>query len=148
MMDRFQGDPAVKITEGGASMTFKGGQPVMDQGFENAVQMSLFTKPGWWGNVLLTEDEQKIGSNFEQIRTIVDVQTINDYADDARVAMRWMISSRLAESIDVTVLNPYLNQIHTSVIIRPPGRDSAKLLFLKNGINWIMQATYPANERL
>ena len=145
--NRFQGDPAVKITENGARMKFIGGQPVMDQGLENAVQISLFTKKGWWGNFLLGENE-KIGSNFESIRVVVDIQTINDYRDDAVLALKWMTDVGLASKIDVTVTNPYINQIWTKIIITPPGQDAMELLFIKNGLNWILQAQNPAHERM
>ena len=48
--NRFQGDVAVSITEDGAKMKFINGQPVMDQGLENAVLISLFTKKGYFEN--------------------------------------------------------------------------------------------------
>ncbi len=145
--NRYQGDPAIELTPSGASMTFKGGQPVMDQGIENAVIISLFTKPGWWGNTLITDENKKIGSTFEQIRTIIDVQTINDITDAATQALAWMKNSNLANKTEVTVTNPIGDQIKTAILIMPPGQDARKLLFLKNGLNWISQAQNPAHER-
>jgi len=146
--NRFQGDPAIQITEQGASMTFKGGQPVMDQGLENGVIISLYTKKGYWGNTLLRKDSQKIGSNFSEPRTIVDLETINDYTDDARTALRWMKTENIASKIDINITNPYNDQIYTDIKITPPGQDTQELLFFKNGINWINQAQNPAHERL
>jgi phage gp46-like protein len=146
--NRFQGDPALQITLNGADMRFIGGQPVMDQGVNNAALISLFTKRGWWGNVLFTDVNQKIGADFEEIRTIVDVQTLNDYNDAARGALKWMTDSGLASRVDVDVTNPVTNQIRTTVAIYPPGQDLEELKFLKNGINWISQAANPAHERL
>ena len=146
--NRFQGDPALKITVDGADMTFKGGQPVMDQGFNNAALISLFTRRGWWGNALFQDVNQQIGSDFEEPRTIINVQTINDYTDAARGALRWMKESGVASKIDVTVTNPNMQQIRTAVVIYPPGQDIRSLLFLKNGINWISQTLNPAHGRL
>lgn len=146
--DRFQGDPAIRITENGASMSFKGGQPVMDMGIDNAAQISLFTDPGWWGNALVTEESQKIGSDFDMIRTIIDVQTINDITDAARLALLWMTQTRLAGSVDVAVTNPSGGQIRTAVTITPPTGDAQQLLFFKNGVNWIYQSLFPAHERM
>ena len=146
--NRFQGDPKITLTPDGASMMFKGGQPVMDQGIENAAILSLFTQSGWWGNALISDVNKKIGSNFERQRTIIDVQTINDVYDDAVSALKWMQDSGLASNIDVTVTNPVGDQIKTAVVISPPGQDAKKLLFLKNGINWIAQAQNPAHERI
>lgn len=146
--DRFQGDIAVKITEQGATMEFKGGQPVMDQGLENAAQISIFTKRGYWGNTLTQDENEKIGSDFEQGRTVIDIETINDYTDDARIALQWMKNVGLASKIDISVLNPKLDLISTSIKIYLPGVGTlTELLFIKNGINWLQQAANPAHER-
>lgn len=147
-MNRFSGDPAIKITEDGASMTFKGGQPEMDGGLENAVLISLLTKTGWWGNDLLKQNSQKIGSDYDKKRTIVELQTILDYQDAAKRALQWMKTVGLAENINITVTNPYNNQIKTKIIIIPPGQEAGELLLFKNTTNWINQTINPANERL
>jgi len=146
--NRFYGDPKIKVTDSGASMTFKGGQPVMDQGLENAVIISLFTKPGFWGNDLIREQSQKIGSKYERQRTIIDVQTINDVRDDAKNALKWMRDKNVASKIDIAATNPYNDQIQTAIKIYLPGQDAQELLFFKNGINWINQALNPAYERI
>ena len=147
-MSRFQGDPAVKITDAGARMKFVGGQPVMDSGLENAALISLFTKPGYWGNTLESEDSKKIGSNYERQRTVVDVQTINDVRDDADAALKWMKEVKLASKINLTIINPSMDQIHVRIDIFPPGQDVKTLLLLKNGLNWINQALNPAHEEM
>jgi phage gp46-like protein len=148
MSDRFQGDPAVKITADGAKMYFIDGQPIMDQGIENAVQISLYTKPGWWGNALIREVDKKIGSNHEQQRTIIDVDTITDITNDARDALKWMYNVKLASNIEITVTNPDQNHIQEYIRIYPPGQDIRELLFFSNGILWINQAINPAHERM
>jgi phage gp46-like protein len=148
MTSRFSGDPAIKITPDGARMKFRGGQPEMDQGLDNYVQISLFTRRGWWGNTLLTDPNQKIGSDFAKPEPVIDVQTINTKRDNARIALKAMTDSKLASKIDITVTNPRLDYIKTDIKIYPPGQDIQELLFLKNGINWIYQATNPAYERL
>jgi len=145
--DRFQGDPAIKLTPSGATMDFNGGQPVMDQGLENYQIISLFTKKGWWGNILFENVNQKIGSDFEEIRTIIDIQTINDYTDAARTALKSMKDSGLAKSIDINVTNPSNDFIKISILTTPPSKDITELLFIKNGLNWIQQAQNPAHER-
>jgi phage gp46-like protein len=143
----YQGDPAVRIGTKGAKMLFTGGQPVMDQGLENAVQISLFTKPGWWGNDLLSDPNQKIGSSFERQRTIVEVKTLNEVKRDGAAALKWMQSAGIVSTIDINVTNPVGGQIKTEFVIHPPGRDSRTLLFMKNGQNWISQAQFPASGR-
>lgn len=146
--NRFSGDPAVKLTPDGAKMLFVGGQPVMDAGLNNAALISLYTKLGWWGNALLTDPNQQIGSDFEEVRTIVDRQTINDYTDSANRALQSMIDSGISQRNEVTVTNPKGDQIQTEIKIYPPGQDVQQLLLLKNGINWINQAINPAHERM
>jgi phage gp46-like protein len=139
-MNRFQGDPSIQITENGARMRFISGQPILDQGLENAVQISLFTKPGWWGNILLSES-QKIGSNFQQNRTIIDVQTVNDIRQDAEKALDWI------KNKNITVMNPSGNQIKTQIELQPDGNDINKFIYTNIGRNWIGQAQNPAHER-
>jgi phage gp46-like protein len=151
MTSRFSGDPAIKITPDGARMKFRGGQCEMDAGISNYVQISLFTrknKNGWWGNTLLTDPNQKIGSDFAKPEPVIDVQTINTKRDNARTALKAMTDSKLASKIDITVTNPRLDYIKTDIKIYPPGQDIQELLFLKNGINWIMQAQNPSYKRM
>lgn len=147
-MSRFQGDIKVKITDSGARMKFIGGQPVMDGGLENAVLISLFTKPGWWGNDLESEESKKIESNYERQRTIVDLQTINDVRDDAEADLKWIKKIKLASKIEIEVINPSIDQIQTEIKYYPPGQDVKTLLLIKNGLNWINQAIDPAYEEM
>lgn len=147
-MSRFQGDPAITITDAGASMTFRGGQPIMDSGLENYVLISLFTLPGWWGNALVTDPNKKISSNFSRPRTHIGVRTVNEYGDEARSALRAMTESGLSSKIDVEVVNPRADAIVASITIHPPGQDVRTLLFTKNGTAWIEQALDPAHGRL
>jgi len=147
--NRFSGDIAVKLTENGAIMKFVNGEPVRDQGFDNAVQISLYTKNGYWGNVLETEESKKIGSDFEEVslKPITSLSTINDNTDSITRALKWMRDTKIAKSISVTVINPRVDYVRASIIIYPPGKDAQELLFLKNGQNWINQANNPASER-
>jgi phage gp46-like protein len=146
-MSRFSGDPAVKITANGAKIKFIDGQPVMDRGIENATQISLYTKPGWWGNSLIQDINKKVGSEFEKQRVIVEVDTLTDVRNDANNALKWMLDTRLASNIDVEVSNPNLNYIQTYIKIQPPGQDINEFRFFSNGISWINQSLEPAHER-
>ena len=67
MTDIYQGDPRLFLDSDGSFLKFTGGQPVMDRGLENIVLISLFTRPGWPGNVLFQDENQKIGSDFLDI---------------------------------------------------------------------------------
>ena len=145
-ISRFQGEPAIEITERGANMTFKGGQPVMDQGLNNAVLISLFTAPGWWGNTLM-ESGQKIGSRFYRPRTLIDIQSVNEIRRDAEIALKWMTDTGLATRVTVEA-GTRNEHINTQVNIFPPGQGIQKFLFTNNGQKWVMQAVNPAHERL
>lgn len=120
----------------------------MDQGIENVVTISLFTKKGWWGNALIKDKNKKIGSDFEQVRTTVDIQTINDYREAAEKALAWMRTVNLASSLDIRVINPRTDWIKTGISVFSPGKDVQEFLFLKNGLNWLSQAKNPAHERM
>jgi phage gp46-like protein len=146
--NRYSGDIAVSITPDGAKMLFISGEPIHDSGLENCVQISLFSRENWWGNSLIDDLNQRIGSDFEKIRTIVDRQTINDYTESANRALQWMIDTGLAQKIEVSVTNPKGNYIQTSITIYPPGQDVQQLLLTKFGLNWISQSEFPSHERM
>jgi hypothetical protein len=46
--DRTQGDPKITMENDGADLVFRGGQPVMDSGLENAILISLFSGAEWF----------------------------------------------------------------------------------------------------
>lgn len=147
--DRFQGDPRLTLDGNGASMSIKGGQPVMDQGFENVVLLDLFVKPGWWGNTVLRDDRKHIGSDFEE--TAREPATVADLIKTetaARVALQHMLDEGLASDILVSAQNPQGDRLDLGVVVKPPGSDLRTLLATKHGPNWIAQRDYPANGRL
>ena len=111
--NRFQGDPAVKITEDGAKMKFINGQPVMDQGLVNAVLISLFSRRGYWGNSLITEESKKIGSDVEKtaLEPIVNIQSINNMTDAIDKALSWMTDTKLSQENEINVTNPNSNTV-------------------------------------
>ena len=148
--NRFSGDIAVTITPDGAKMSFINGEPVKDQGLHNAVLISLFTRRGYWGNSLITEESKKIGSDVEKtaLEPIVNIQSINNMTDAIDKALSWMTDTKLSQENEITVTNPNANNLRATIKITPPGRDSQTLLFLKNGLNWIAQAQNPASTRL
>ena len=146
--DYLQGDPALFLGRNGSNIIFKGGQPVTDQGIHNAIFISLFTKPGWWGNILTKEESKKIGSDFTEVssRPIVDLTSINDIKQSADRALKWMSDVGLAES-EVTVINPNAQTVQVDIKIKPPGKDVEELRVSFNGLNWQAQAKFPAEGR-
>jgi phage gp46-like protein len=145
--DRFQGDPYIFMSSEAGDI-FKGGQPVMDQGLENAVLISLFTREGWHGNALIDNPKQRIGSKFEQAANQpITRSSINQTRNAADRALAWMIDTRIVSKVTVRVTNPTGQRIDTEITLEPPGQDVLKLLLTRNASNWIYQKLYPAHER-
>ena len=144
MINSFQGDPALSIGNDGADLTFKGGQPIMDQGLENQAQISLFTAEGWPGNFLLPETQQ-IGSNFEeQARETITLTSLAELEKTAEAAMEAPVFG----PVRAQATNPESWRIDMKILITPPGREESVILLSRNGQNWINQAVNPAHERL
>lgn len=148
--NRFQGDPALFMDEDGSYLLFKGGQPVMDQGIENTVKISLFTRPGWWGNVLFKKDSEKLGSDYEEklSKPIVNISSVSDVEKSAENALAWMKAVRLADKIESDAVNTSGNRIDNVIKISPVGKDVQTFLVTENSINWINQARFPAHGEL
>ena len=146
MTDNYDGDPRIVISQDGASIEYRDGQPVMDAGLENNDLIALFTAPGWPGNVLLDADQQ-IGSDFEELATgPITLSMLADVEDSARRALTSAVAN--TESVTVTAVNPA--GVSLGVIIRrtPPGQDVNELLVTRDGLSWINQANNPAYARL
>lgn len=148
MIQIFEGDPRIFIDKNGSKFIFKSGQPVMDAGLENAAIISLFTKPGWWGNIFFTNIYEKIGSDFEEkVQGTINRFYFSRVEDAAIRALEWMKTENIAERIEVNVSNPESNKTNVLIIIYPPGRTATELLLIKNGTNWIFQTNNPADRR-
>lgn len=149
MTDRYQGDPKLTLDENGADLVFKGGQPVMDQGLENAALISLHTREGWAGNLFFRKPAEQIGSKFEDtLEEPITLSAFNNVRNAAESALQWMIDTRLASTVVARVSNPTGQRIDTAVLIEPPSRDPLVLLLTKNGLNWIAQKIDPAYLRI
>lgn len=144
-MDIYQGDPKIIVDEDGADLKFVGGQPVMDQGLENLAIISLLTRPGWVGNDLLDDVNEKIGSDYEDSAnkaiTLSSINSITDAADKA-------LSSDVFGKKTIEVSNPISNRIETNILIEPPGSDIFELILSRNGLSWQAQKINPASERI
>jgi len=145
MNDIFNGDPRLILTDDGATFDFKGGQPVMDQGLENLVLISLFTRKGWAGNVLFQDVKQKIGSDFEDTANqSITLSTLNDVRQAGLLAL----DSEVFGDVEIEVTNPNSLTLRVVILIRPPVGDPFSLLLVKNGTNWIFQKINPAYRRI
>ena len=138
MVDLYGGDPRLSLSPDGADLTYNGGQPVMDSGLENYVLISLFTRPGWCGNLLLAP-AQRIGSDFEEACNLPI--TLTGLADIANAAER-ALKGPLFPAVTVTVTNPRTNWL--SIVITLGGRT---VTLDRQGLLWQSQADDPAHGR-
>lgn len=143
MSDRFSGDPKIYLTQDGAEMLFEGGQPVMDSGLENLAGISLFTAPGWWGNSLTLNEDEKIGSDFEE--TALGPITLQKLADIKQIGESALDNQAFGD-VDMTVINPVNWRIDVATVISPPGQDIGQLILTRNGQNWINQANQDTGD--
>lgn len=144
MTDRFDGDPRLFLDAGGAFLDFQGGQPVMDPGIENLALISLHTKPGWWGNSLISEADKRIGSDFEDTaRGAITLSKLNDIRQAAERALDDPAFGR----VTTEVTNPVGWRVDVENTIEPPGQDIQTLTVSTFGVNWLEQARNPANSK-
>lgn len=148
MIDQFDGDVAYPLTFDGGQIVYIGGQPVMDVGgLENAVNISLFTGPGWWANALNeNEPDKQIGSDFEnRIKPkAINVAYLRDVEDATRDALRWMISQKIARTVEARATWPALNQVDLEILITKHDGDVA---ILKHELNWEAGLFYPVTAK-
>ena len=129
------------LTPNGADLDYEGGQPVMDQGLENQVLISLFTRPGWCGNLFLPPG-QRIGSDFED--TCSSPITLQALAADIPQSAARALKSDLIPEVSVTVENPTSWNLRMTIRLA-----SGDILTLdRRGMLWAQQASNPASGRL
>ncbi len=130
------GDVRLTPTADGGDITLSEGQPDMDQGLETAVFISLFSGPGWWGNVASTLDEQ-LGCELEGLRehTLTN-QTRLDAEEHARAALAWMVRSGIAARVAVSATLPAVGWLALEVTVTQPAGTERTLRYQ---INWAAQ---------
>ncbi len=146
--DNFNGEPRVFLGADGADMTFIDGQPIMDAGLENAVLISLFTKPGWYGNIFFVDVNQKIGSDYEIVtKEAITISSLNRTKQSADLALKPLLNTGIASEIIVDVTNPTSQKVDTRILVKPPGNENNELILTKNAGNWISQTLNPAHRK-
>lgn len=147
-MNNFSGDPAFKIDKNGSTLVFREGQPVMDQGFENAVLISLLTERNWPGNALLRNESNKIGSDVQKSNKLpINRDGLNKRSDAITKALQWAKTDGLFKDVIVSVTNPSGSIILANIRIIPPNGEAVNLTLENFGLNWRMQKENPAHRR-
>jgi hypothetical protein len=140
-VDRYSGDPRLVLTEGGATLDYQGGQPVMDRGLENCALLSLFADDDWQGNIFL-EKPERIGSDFE--KTCRGTITLSRLADAKNSAERALSTTRAFGEVVATVTNPETDHIAAVVKLGAGG----SLSLIREKALWTAQINDPASRRL
>ena len=125
---------------------------VQDQGFENAVLVSIGTdkraldddvipdgtenKRGWWGDILNSNGDQIGSRRWLLYRSKLTDDTMNDLEDYDMEALQWMIDDGAASSVVISVTKIGLNIIQEVIQIFKPEGDP---LTFKYFFNWEKQ---------
>lgn len=145
----FSGDPYIKIGDNGATIVVKGGQPVMDEGLENIVNISLFTLSGWFGNIFAKSKSEEIGSDFVNVAGASITRTsLIDMQNEAEDALQILINENAAASVEVVVSNPNAKNIQIEERIQRPSGEIETLLQTRYGQNWVAQSENPAHRKI
>jgi len=156
----YDGDVKLIPTEDGGQITIQSGQPVMDDGLETAVIISLFTdrrardddelpdpnnpdKRGWWGDLVAEVEDDQIGSRLwllERSKTTPDVLVkAKEYAEEA---LDWLISDGIAKrgEVEVERQNPGGND-RLAILVKIFQSDEAGEIALKFNTRWEAQVS-------
>lgn len=137
MTDIFDGDPCITIDADGADFTFIGGQPIMDQGFENHVNISMLTEPNWWGNDLEPVAARQLNSDFlPTSRRPINRQMLIDLARSAERS----VAGDEFKTVVSEATNPRSQNINVKTLYTSPGGTLKELILTRSGQNWINQA--------
>lgn len=128
----FDGDPKLYDIGDGCDLLIQDGQPVMDDGLENAAYLSLFTSAGWWGNTVSTDSERADSELETIIRRTLNNATRLAAEEYARRALAWMKTEGVAKSVTVTATIPAIGFLGLTIVIEQPARTTT----VRYQINW------------
>ena len=144
-IDIYSGDPRLILTVNGSKILYRAGQPLMDQGIENQAFLSLLVPPGWVGNSLVVDVEERLESDF--LQTAKGPINLKKLSQVEQSAVRALDDPIFGE-VTATATNPTSASIVVDILIKPPGSDAFTLRLESNGQNWVFQKLNPANERI
>lgn len=145
MTDIYDGDPLLILTADGADLVFKGGQPVMDTGLLNHVNLSVLTESGHWSEDLEPVAARRYKGNFLKAAPLPI--TRQSLIDTARAAETDVKGDEF-KTVEAMVTNPTSQNLFVDIQYTPPSRDPEKLRLTRSGENWIQQRDNPKNDIL
>jgi phage gp46-like protein len=146
--DRTQGDPKIKIDVDGADLVFRGGQPVMDSGLENAVLISLFSEAVWFGNAFASPSS-RIESRFYTLSLkSITASRLAELERAVKADLKSLVSQGVIAEPVVRASNPSGDRIVVQITVSPPGAKVETILLSRYGGNWAVQTTNPASAKV
>lgn len=133
---KFDGDVRLSLSLDGGLITIWAGQPEMDGGLETAVNISLFTESGWWGNSIIGTDNE-VGSEFEaSLRRPLTNQSRLSIIEAGRNALQWMLDTGIAEAVEFTATIPAVGRLDFVIKITQPEKTPVDFRY---NVNWANQ---------
>lgn len=146
--DRTQGDPKITMENDGADLVFRGGQPVMDSGLENAVLISLFSGAEWFGNAF-AQPSARIESRFYPLSLkAITGSRLAELERAVKADLKSLVEQGVIAEPVVRVSNPSGERLLAEITIAPPGGTAETIRLSRYGANWSVQTTHPANTRI
>lgn len=122
-------------SDGQFDIAIANGEPREEAGLETAVHLSLFCdrhaaaddvlpagddRRGWWADRFFAEPMgSRIWLTLRSARTPGTLRLIEDYASEA---MRWLVTSGIADTVSITAEFEHINDVRLNVrIARPEG---------------------------
>jgi phage gp46-like protein len=121
MIDQYDGEPHLFTGPDGGFLHFENGQPIQEQGLENAVFISLVTQD-YWGNATTTDQNFRVDSRLFEIvttNTISDALLL-DVKEEVKHLLAWMIRLKIAKAISIDVIAESVNRIRLAITIEQP----------------------------
>lgn len=139
------GDLKLIPSTDGARLDFSGGQPLMDQGLETCVYISLFCAD-WWGNATV-EPKDRQASRVPEVAASATITNQSRVALEqaARDTLQWMIVAGIAASVTPSVQITSANTATLTVAIEQP---NAPREVLRYQVNWGKQKELVASGRI
>ncbi len=144
----FDGEPLIIMTADGTTFEFRAGQPVMDAGEENWINIGMWTRPGWWGNHILEKANQIGDCNLDELirESITRTMLLNSEKEAVRGCSS-LVDNKVSSGVEAVIETVGMG-LALQVKVHKPVGTIETIIFQKYGGNWIRQATDPASARM
>lgn len=142
-----EGDVKMYLTSQGVDVKISDGLLAMENGLENIALISLFTEEGYALNVLARNGAEFVGSSFlKETRKTITRNQIKIVEDAAVRAFDWAVRDGLIKRAAANLAYYNSRGYELVVVITPPTGENQKLIFNKNGENWVYQQSRTEGE--